>query len=159
MQKSVYVVSRNVAKSQNDCAHLLLWCSFFLSPEHKLTIQNTTEKIFKWKEGKRSLNKLAMHPWWGSFRNTPKALLYNFLIPGCFCLRYKALCFRTYIHTHTLPAHLQIFTLLFYCDSLLRDLCVCIQILTVNKVYMQRRTATFLFLTGLGAFDVFSFRK
>jgi len=25
--------------------------------------------------------------------------LYNFLIPGCFHLRYEALCFRTYAHT------------------------------------------------------------
>lgn len=62
-----------------------------------------------------------------------------------------------FAHTHTLPAHLQIFTLLFYCDCLLRDLCACIEILRVNKVYMQRWTATYalLFLSGLGAFDVF----
>lgn len=47
-----------------------------------------------------------------------------------------------FVHTHTLPAHLQIFTLLFYCVSLLRDLCVCIEILRINKVYMQRWMAT-----------------
>lgn len=64
-----------------------------------------------------------------------------------------------FVYTHTLPAHLQIFTLLFYCECLLRDLCVCIAILRVNKVYMQRWMATYalLFLTGLGAFDIFFF--
>lgn len=124
----------------NDCAQLLLWWWFIYYLSWMLLIWMQQIRFLNRQKGKRWLNNLPTHPWWSSFKNTPKTLL-NCTISWSRAAFAYVMRHCAFVHTHTLPAHLQIFTLLFHW-SLLRDLCVCIELLRINKVYIQRWMAT-----------------
>lgn len=118
---------------------------FIICHECKLLFWMQQRIILNRKKVKGDLTTLPRILGWSSFKNTPKTLL-NCTISWSRAAFAYVMRHCAFIHTHTLPAHLQIFTLLFYCVSLLRDLCVCIELLRINKVYMQRWMATYALL-------------